>query len=306
MALMASSEQPAGSQAGDATFHEVLFGESESELQRYTFEEFRELSLRKRVRLLMSMPSRFLSAEGVEIPRDAAMRFRQTTKANEATTVPADADGPGARLTRQLLESDRAPELCASIKLAETVQIAEPELRAALATGLLRAAKLLEGELGSTPMSWAAIRRFASLVPTTRLTEMEHFLAPGTEAETMQAALQGIWHALSVEQNFGLGMLAARSRQLLTKYLDADWLCSALARALTTDLLLAFSVLAPNSDEVGLRAIYKRVRPLADGVVLELARAEIDEALAHAQAQRLAITARLEFLAKLARPEDAG
>jgi hypothetical protein len=186
------------------------------------------------------------------------------------------------------------------VKVAETLEVHDAEQRAALASGLLRTARLLEDEHGSTPASWAAIRRFGSLVPTARLTELAAFLQPGNEAETMQATLQTLWHALSVDQDFGLGVLAVRTRSLLTKYLDPDWLCSGLTRALTTDLLLAHSVLTPTSDEAGLRTIYGRARNLAAGIPLELARTEISRALEHARASGRPITARLELLAELA------
>jgi hypothetical protein len=318
----------------EATFFEVIFGEEGGEQERFSFEEFRDLTLRKRVRLLMSMPSRFLSAEGDEIPRDAAMRFRQraprlseqggsapaapaSSSASAATPVFASAAkerppaapaprGPQshveariAKLIRQLQESTLEHELRGCIKMAETIDVMHADQREPLANGLLRTAKLLEEEIGSTPLSWAAIRRFGSLVPTERLGELAPFLAPGTEGETIQATAQTLWNTLSVDQDFGLGVLAARTRQLLTKYLDPDWLCCAFTRALATDLLLANSVLTPSADEAGLRSIYSRVRSLADAIPLELARAEIDEALAYAREHQRPIAARLELLAEL-------
>ncbi|PRQ02307.1 hypothetical protein ENSA5_24600 [Enhygromyxa salina] len=287
--------------SGGATFHEVVFGDAGSEQIRYDFQQFRELSLRNRVRLLMSMPSVFLSASGEEIPRDAAMRFRQhAPKVASPTSTPSEPEDRVTRLIRLLLESTLEHELRGCVRLAEQLVIEEPEPRAALASGLLRTAKLLEDDHGSTPLSWAAIRRFGSLVPTHRLAELAHFLEPGMEAETMQAALQTIWHALSVDQDFGLAILAVRTRQLLNKYLDVDWLCTPVARALTTDLLLAHSVLTPSGDEAGLRAIYNRAQGLADAIPLDLARAEIAEALSYARANARPIAARLQLIAGLA------
>jgi hypothetical protein len=285
----------------EATFHEVVFGDPGTEQHRYGFEEFRNLSLRQRVKLLMSMPAQFLSPSGEEIPRDAAMRFRQAgAKQAEAPVAAPAAEDHVTRLIRLLLDSTLEHELRGCVKVAETVEVHDSEQRAALASGLLRTARLLEDEHGSTPSSWAAIRRFGTLVPTSRLTELAPFLQPGNEAETMQATLQTLWSSLSVDQDFGLGVLAVRTRTLLNKYLDPDWLCSGLNRALTTDLLLAYSVLTPSSDETGLRTIYGRVRNLAAGIPLELARSEIATALGHARANGKPITTRLELLAELA------
>jgi hypothetical protein len=284
----------------EETFHEVVFGEA-ADLERFSFEQFRDLSLRKRVRLLMSKRSQFFAIDGREIPRDVAMRFRQRTSpaVSEAPVASSDPEDHVGRLIRLLRESTLEHELRACIKLAEQIEIDDERQRAALATGLLRTVQLLEDDHGSTALSWAGIRRFGSLVPTTRLTELSVFLQPGTEAETMQAALQTIWHALSVDQDFGLGVLAVRTRQLLNKYLDPDWLCTPIARALTTDLLLAYSVLTPSADEPGLRALFNRARSLAHAIPLELARTEIDEALAHARANTRPIAARLELLSGL-------
>jgi len=56
------------------TFHEVVFGEGESE-QRYGFHEFRALPLRHRVHLLLSKPPQFY-LDGEKISRTQAMRFK--------------------------------------------------------------------------------------------------------------------------------------------------------------------------------------------------------------------------------------
>lgn len=291
--------------AVEPTFHEVVFGEPGTEQQRYRFGEFRQLSLRQRVKLLMSMPAQFLSSTGEEIPRDLAMRFRQAGSKQIEVSAPVAAAKPAgedhvARLIRLLQESTLEHELRGCVKVAETVEVEDGDQRTALASGLLRTARLLEDEHGSTPTSWAAIRRFGSLVPTTRLAELSAFLQPGNEAETMQATLQTLWNALSVEQDFGLGVLAVRTRSLLNKFLDPDWLCTGLNRALLTDLLLAYSVLTPATDETGLRSVYSRARNLASGVPMELARTEITAALGYARENRRPIATRLELLAELA------
>ena len=56
-----------------ATFDEVVFGEGESE-QRFDFQHFRRLPLRRRVHLLLSKVPKFYLG-GVEISRSEAMRF---------------------------------------------------------------------------------------------------------------------------------------------------------------------------------------------------------------------------------------
>ncbi len=288
--------------SGEPSFFEVVFGEPGSEQLRYRFGEFRQLSLRQRVKLLMSMPAQFLSQTGEEIPRDLAMRFRQAGSKQVEVGLPAppSAEDHVGRLIRLLLESTLEHELRSCVKVAETLEIHDVEQRATLASGLLRTARLLEDEHGSTPSSWAAIRRFGTLVPTPRLAELLPFLQPGNEAETMQATAQALWNALSVDQDHGLGVLAVRTRSLLNKYLDPDFLCTGIARALAADLLLAFSVLAPSSDETGLRAVYTRARNAANGIPLELARAEIVAALAYARANGRPTVARLELLQELA------
>jgi hypothetical protein len=73
--MMAASQQPAKPVFLDQpTFDEVVFGDGEAE-QRYGFDEFRELPLRRRVHLLLSKPPRFYLG-GEQIPRTQAMRFQ--------------------------------------------------------------------------------------------------------------------------------------------------------------------------------------------------------------------------------------
>lgn len=57
------------------TFDEVVFSASGDEgEQRYDFQEFRSLPLRRRVHLLLSKLPKFY-LDGAEIPRSEAMRF---------------------------------------------------------------------------------------------------------------------------------------------------------------------------------------------------------------------------------------
>lgn len=58
----------------EPTFDEVVFGAGEASEQRYSFQEFRSLPLRRRVHLLLSKMPKFYLA-GAEIPRSEAMRF---------------------------------------------------------------------------------------------------------------------------------------------------------------------------------------------------------------------------------------
>jgi hypothetical protein len=69
-----SSMPPKSTFLDQPTFDEVVFGEGENE-QRYGFQEFRELPLRRRVHLLLSKPPRFY-LDGVQISRTQAMRFQ--------------------------------------------------------------------------------------------------------------------------------------------------------------------------------------------------------------------------------------
>jgi hypothetical protein len=58
----------------EPTFDEVVFSAGGEGEQRYGFQEFRSLPLRRRVHLLLSKPPKFYLA-GAEIPRSEAMRF---------------------------------------------------------------------------------------------------------------------------------------------------------------------------------------------------------------------------------------
>jgi hypothetical protein len=74
---MIAAEQPTIPRSGfldEQTFEYVVFGSGDNE-QRYSFSEFRELPLRRRVHLLLSSPPRFYVA-GLEVPRSQAMRFQ--------------------------------------------------------------------------------------------------------------------------------------------------------------------------------------------------------------------------------------
>ena len=94
----------------------------------------------------------------------------------------------------------------------------------------------------------------------------------------MSQVLELLWFALSADQNYGLGLLAVRTRQLLVKFLDADWLCTPVNRALTADLLLAYSVLVPVANESELHQFFARARKLREGVIVELVRPTILDA----------------------------
>jgi len=74
MAADQSSMPPKAAFLEQPTFDEVVFGEGEDE-QRYSFFEFRDLPLRRRVHLLLSKPPRFFLG-GVQISRTQAMRFQ--------------------------------------------------------------------------------------------------------------------------------------------------------------------------------------------------------------------------------------
>jgi hypothetical protein len=69
-----SSMPPKSAFLEQPTFDEVVFGAGEDE-QRYSFKDFRELPLRRRVHLLLSKPPRFY-LNGVQISRTEAMRFQ--------------------------------------------------------------------------------------------------------------------------------------------------------------------------------------------------------------------------------------
>lgn len=59
-------------------FDQVIFGEGEAKFE-FSAEEFRELPMRRQVRLLMGRPSHFYR-EGREVPREQAMSLGGLTK----------------------------------------------------------------------------------------------------------------------------------------------------------------------------------------------------------------------------------
>ncbi len=66
--------RPGGHFLEEATFDLIVFGSGEKE-QRFSFAEFRDLPLRRRVHLLLSSSPRFF-LNGEEISRAQAMRFQ--------------------------------------------------------------------------------------------------------------------------------------------------------------------------------------------------------------------------------------
>lgn len=284
--------------SNDAPFHSVVFGEGTASEQRYSHAEFQEIPLRQRVRLLMGMPARFFSRTGVEIPRAQAMRFRDANDA-EPQTDGRTADQVGGSvepLARMLAESSEGAELRKGIEAAQIIVIHDRKQRAALAAGLLRAAQLLDEQADDRGTICAALRRFGELAPTADVAGLYHFIRPRTHAEIMQAAMQAIWTALSSDENFGLGVIAVRTRQLINKYLDIDWLCLPTTQALAADCLLAYSVLAPNEEEPVLRALFKRARSLAPTLPVVYVAERIQDALGVAQQNGRSIRIRLQLL----------
>jgi hypothetical protein len=164
----------------------------------------------------------------------------------------------------------------------------------------LRAAQLLDEQGDDRGTICAALRRFGELATTAEIAGLYYFVRPRTHAEVMQAAMQAIWTALSADENFGLGVIAVRARQLVNKYLDVDWLCLPVTQALAADTLLAYSVLAPNEEEPTLRALYKRAKSLAPTLPFAYVSDRIKEALAAASSSRRSIRTRLELLTELA------
>jgi hypothetical protein len=285
----------------DAPFHSVVFGEGTDSEQRFSHAEFQEMPLRQRVRLLMGMPARFFSRTGVEIPRAQAMRFRDAGEAEpeSAGTRPLEAEGPSGNvepLARLLAETSESAELRKGIEAALIIVAHDRAQRAALAAGLLRAAQLLDEQADDRGTVCAALRRFGELAPSTDVAGLYHFVRPRTHAEVMQAAMQAIWTALSANENFGLGVLAVRARQLINKYLDIDWLCLPTTQALAADCLLAYSVLAPNEEEPALRALYKRALALAPTLPVGYVSDRIKHALDLALGNGRPIRTRLELL----------
>jgi hypothetical protein len=291
----------------DAPFHSVVFGEGTAAEQRFSFTEFQEIPLRQRVRLLMGMPARFFSRTGIEIPRAQAMRFRDASD-ESGPIEPGAGDKPNGNvepLARLLVDSTECAELRKGIEAAQIIVAHDRKQRSALATGLLRAAQLLDEQGDDRGTVCAALRRFGELAATTEVAGLYHFVRPRTHAETMQAAMQAIWTALSANENFGLGVLAVRTRQLINKYLDIDWLCLPSTQALAADCLLAYSVLAPNEEEPALRAVFKRAKALAPTLPFTYVADRIKHAHGVALANRRSIRIRLELLTVLIEEESS-
>jgi hypothetical protein len=284
-------------------FHSVVFGEGTAAEQRFSFTEFQEIPLRQRVRLLMGMPARFFSRTGTEIPRAQAMRFRDGNEPEAESAEPEPNDKPSGNvepLARMLAESNDSAELRKGIEAAQIIVAHDRKQRSAMATGLLRAAQLLDEQGDDRGTICAALRRFGELAATAEVAGVYYFIRPRTHAEVMQAAMQAIWTTLSADENFGLGVIAVRTRQLINKYLDVDWLCLPTTQALAADCLLAYAVLAPNEEEPTLRALFKRAKSLAPTLPFSYVSERIKEALAAASSSGRSIRIRLDLLTELA------
>jgi methylase of polypeptide subunit release factors len=81
---------------------------------------------------------------------------------------------------------------------AERSQCFEPDVRASLKKELLAQAIIFR-DSGEQRSLWAALRRFASLVPVTEVDGLLQFLRDEDEATTKQVALQGIQNIFSVD-----------------------------------------------------------------------------------------------------------
>ncbi|MFV8752388.1 hypothetical protein ACNOYE_17725 [Nannocystaceae bacterium ST9] len=166
----------------------------------------------------------------------------------------------------------QSPWVHACVGLAEDLHVIDPPRRQALAAGLMRVANQLH-DTGQREVVWIALGRWATLVPAAELSSLAPFLAPGTDVETMQCAAQCLWNCLAFEPTRPtLPTLEARCRELLTKYLDADWLSLPFARSLTANLLLAFSTLAREED---LGPVFERARELGQYFPWQLVRSKV-------------------------------
>jgi hypothetical protein len=177
-----------------------------------------------------------------------------------------------------------SPWVHACVGISEDLQVIDPSRRVALAAGLMRVAKQLRVS-GPREVMWIALCRWNTLVPTADLPRILDFMAPGTEPDTVQVALQCVWNSLSIEREVAdLPELLGRSRELLSKYLDVDWLTLPRTRALTADALLAFSTLAPEPE---LQATFDHARRLGQHFPWRLVRSNIERMHEHARTHQL-------------------
>lgn len=179
----------------------------------------------------------------------------------------------------------------ALLATAEVMQVSDPALRERLEGALLRVATMLRDrpELSSERSLWAAVRRYASLVPQARVSGLLAFLRSADALTTRQVALQGTQNVFSVEPPGALAPLSAlreRVRELALKYLDADWLVSPENNALALNAFCASAA----AGEPELMALTDRLCALGKPRLRAQAAQKL-EPIAAAWRARLAISA---------------
>lgn len=128
-------------------------------------------------------------------------------------------------LVNQLQRKDlRRDEQSALVLAAERTQVFDNAMRASLKDSLLRHGVALR-DLGEEegPL-WAAIRRYASLVPLSEVDGLLEFLRPEDADATKQAALHGIQHIFEVEppdDSASISRLRERVSALALEYLTS-------------------------------------------------------------------------------------
>jgi hypothetical protein len=141
--------------------------------------------------------------------------------------------------------------ICAS----EYVQFSEPRDRTLLGERLYnRALALLGNSLSkSEPILWAAIRRYATLIPTEDAGSLLPFLGPKATIGTRQVALQGIQAIFELDPPSdpeSLGSLTERVISLCETYIDPDVVVSAELGSLAVNSFLALSLMG-REESVG-------------------------------------------------------
>ena len=156
-------------------------------------------------------------------------------------------------LSKSLAEDNLEREWTfALIKAAELVEIVKEANRKRVCDALYQQALLLRdaSDDASQSVLWAAIRRFASLVPIKNITEFLSFLRPRDRRTTRQMALQGLIHILTIEPLPINGQkVTDRVTSLAEKYLDSDWLISPENRVMAMNAFCAAALAgAPRLD----------------------------------------------------------
>ncbi len=247
--------------------------------------------------------------------------YRADSPRTEMVSAPLAADQTEARLSDALSVAAREPGNLvlidqvidtlrdaaptdswthACVRVAEDLQITDPDRRSAMAKGLLRIARALERQ-GPREVAWSALTTWQSLIPIHELAAIHEFIVPGTHSDTIQVAMRCIWNCASVEPELPeLPILAARCRELVDKYLDPDWITVPRTRALVVDALLASSVLLP---EVELAPRIAQARQLGRAFPWRIFRSSIERMVAHA-ANLAHPTPRASLLESLTRSSD--